>query len=191
MKKAGREERNSTADKQVSLAQEIKHRSMFCFHFSVWFSALLNFTVSGRLRWRRYARLWKALGGPQVVWESEAHFSGFCFSREKIGQQQRCVFKEATWPCCTGEDFHQLLAFSQQELSFMQTWGQETQLLMSKQTLEYELFRVYLNMWALNQTQKLIFRTQAGFSWRALWESVIEIPNPWKKRLNQTQKGIF
>lgn len=83
-KKAGREERNGTADKQVSLAQEIKPRSMFCFHFSVWFSALLNFTVSGRLRWRRYARLWKALGGPQVVWESEAHFSGFCFSGEKI-----------------------------------------------------------------------------------------------------------
>lgn len=93
MKKAGREERNSTADKQVSLAQEIKHRSMFCFHFSVWFSALLNFTVSGRLRWRRYARLWKALGGPQVVWESEAHFSGFCFSREKM-DNSRGVFSK-------------------------------------------------------------------------------------------------
>lgn len=80
-------QRNSTADKQVSLAQEIKHRSMFCFHFSVWFSALLNFTVSGRLRWRRYAKLWKALGGLQVV------FSGFCFSGEKM-DNSRGVFSK-------------------------------------------------------------------------------------------------
>lgn len=90
MKKAGREQWNSPADKQVSLAQEIKHRSMFCFHFSVWFSALLNFTVSGRLRWRRYARLWNALGGLQVVWESKAHSSGFCFSGKKWTTAEVC-----------------------------------------------------------------------------------------------------
>lgn len=82
-KKAVWEEWNSATDKQVSLAQEIKHRSMFCFHSSVWFSTLLNFTVSGRLRSRWYGKLWKVLGRPQVVWESKAYFSGSCFSGEK------------------------------------------------------------------------------------------------------------
>lgn len=166
---AGREGWNSTADKQVSLVREIKHRSLFCFHFSVWFSALLNFTVSSRLRSRRYGKLrnaQQATGHPgewRIPLILRVDF-GFSFCRKKNGQQQRCVFRVPVWPCSTGEDFHQLLAFSQQGLSFMQTWGWETQLLVSTQTLEYELIWVYLSMWAPNQTHKLIFLTQAAFS---------------------------